>query len=226
MVPTQRQVPQCRPGIQSVLTERDSVPLCQLSSLLPVGLAVSRHVASLENPGAPGESIESQIQRRFPEALFPPTRCSHAFLKEISVLATGKGGIRSVSLREQNGQKTFVEVLPSGKVPQQGRHLVKRSSPSSLSPGHCPAWRALNDSLFVRANRMGLLIFSIRPVLLLASWTLSSLLRFRGPCAPRNLRVLLDLSLTLTLTSKPSASSVDSASSALQPISFCISFLV
>ena len=35
---------------------------------------------------------ESQIQRKFPEAPFPPTRCPHAFLKQISVLATEEGG--------------------------------------------------------------------------------------------------------------------------------------
>lgn len=92
------------PGLtstQAVLTER--VP-----ALLAAAQATSWRAGEPWPSGAPGEMTESQIQRKFPEALFLPTRCSHAFLKQISVLATGKGEKRSVSLWDQNGQKTFV----------------------------------------------------------------------------------------------------------------------
>ena len=88
--------------------------------------------------GALGESTESRIQRIFPEALFSPTRCSHAFLRQISVLATGKGG-NGLFLSGNPRDKGHLSSA-SGKAPQVfgSGHLLPRGPRSlwgSASPG-------------------------------------------------------------------------------------------
>lgn len=60
-----------------------------LSALLTVA-----HVAHGNGPflvGEPGGAIGITDTKGIPRSTVPPTRCSCAFLKQISVLATGKG---------------------------------------------------------------------------------------------------------------------------------------
>lgn len=131
--------------------------------------------------GAPGKSIESRIQRIFPEALFPPTRCSHAFLQQISVLATGKGG-NGLFLSGNRRDKRQLSSA-SGKAPRAlgSGHLLPRGPRSPWGSA------ALGD--FLRSFREWGCCSSQQTYFLASLRTPSSSSLFRAPIT-RKTRVL------------------------------------
>lgn len=112
---TPRQLEVLGIGLASSQCQLKGVPFPNLSALLPAARVTSMSCpfrSGEPHPsGAPGDATGITDTKEIPRSTVPPSRCSHAFLQQISVLATGKGEKQYVSLWEQNGQKkkhTFV----------------------------------------------------------------------------------------------------------------------